>query len=108
MNGFLQKYKNQMVRIMKKLRDAGLQLDINKCEFEQKKVKYLGYIINSKNSICVDPEKVETIKAWEPPSIVRGERGFLGFASYYRKFIPQFSNIAQFLTNLTKKDVQFQ
>jgi hypothetical protein len=107
-NGFLQEHRNQVVRVMKKLRDAGLQLDINKCEFEQKKIKYLGYIVDSENGICVDPEKVEAIRAWEPSFTVRGVRGFLGFANYYREFIPQFSNIAQPLTNLTKKDVQFQ
>jgi hypothetical protein len=107
-NGFLQKHRNQVVRVMKKLRDAGLQLDIDKCEFEQKKIKYLGYIVNSENGICVDSEKIEAIRAWEPPSTVKGVRGFLGFANYYREFIPQFSNIAQPLTDLTKKDVQFQ
>jgi hypothetical protein len=62
-NGFLQKHKNQMVRIMKKLRNAGLQLHINKCEFKQKQIKYLGYIVNSKNGICVNPEKIEAIRA---------------------------------------------
>jgi hypothetical protein len=82
-NGFLQEHKNQMVRVIKKLRDAGLQLDIDKCEFEQKKVKYLGYIINSKNGICVDPEKIEAIRAWEPLFTVKRVRGFLGFANYY-------------------------
>ncbi|EFQ86333.1 hypothetical protein PTT_18454, partial [Pyrenophora teres f. teres 0-1] len=55
--------------------------------------------------ICVDPEKVEAIKAWEPPSTVKGVRGFVGFANYYREFIPKFSEIAQPLTNLTMKDV---
>jgi hypothetical protein len=56
----------------------------------KKKVKYLEYIINSQKGICVDSEKVEAIRAWEPPSIVKGVRGFLGFANYYRKFIPRF------------------
>jgi hypothetical protein len=104
-NGFLQKHRNQVVRVMKKLRNAGLQLDIDKCEFEQKKIKYLGYIINSENGICVNPEKVEAIRAWELLFTIKGVRGFLGFANYYRKFIPQFSNIAQPLTDLTKKNV---
>jgi hypothetical protein len=92
---------------LKKLEEAGLQLDINKCEFKQKHVKYLGYIVDSEQGICVDPEKVKSIKAWEPPTLVRGIQGFLGFANYYQEFIPQFSKIAQPLTNLTKKDTQF-
>jgi hypothetical protein len=107
-NGSLQNHRNQVLRVMKKLKDAGLQLDIDKCEFEQKKVKYLEYIIDSEKGICVDSEKVEAIRTWQPPSIVRGVRGFLGFANYYRKFIPRFSSIAQPLTDLTKKDVPFQ
>jgi hypothetical protein len=82
-------------------------LDINKYKFEQKRVKYLGYIVDSEQGIYVDPEKVESIKAWEPPTSVRGIQGFLGFANYYQEFIPQFLKIAQPLTNLTKKDTQF-
>jgi hypothetical protein len=106
-NGFLQNYRNQILRIMKKLKDAGLQLNIDKCEFEQKKVKYLGYIINSEKGICVDSEKVEAIRTWEPPFIVKRVREFLGFANYYRKFILRFLSIAKPLTDLTKKDVPF-
>jgi transposase InsO family protein len=107
-NGSLEEHRKQVLQVLNKLAEAGLQLDINKCEFEQKRVKYLGYIVDSEQGICVDPEKVEAIKAWEPPTSVRGVRGFLGFANYYREFIPQFSRIAQPLTDLTKKDTQFQ
>ncbi|KAF7174555.1 hypothetical protein CNMCM6106_009110 [Aspergillus hiratsukae] len=107
-NGSLQEHRSQVMQVLKKLEEAGLQLDINKCEFEQKRVKYLGYIVDSEQGICVDPEKVEAIKAWEPPSTVRGVRGFIGFANYYREFIPRFSEIAQPLTNLTKKDSERQ
>ena len=106
-NGSLQEHRNQVLRVLKKLENAGLQLDIDKCEFEQKKVKYLGYIVDSDRGICVNLKKVEAIRAWEPPSTVRGIRGFLGFANYYREFIPQFSDIARPLTDLTKKDVAF-
>lgn len=106
-NGSLEDHRQQVLQVLKKLQEAGLQLDIDKCEFEQKKVKYLGYIVDSEKGICVDPEKVEAIKAWEPPSTVRGVRGFVGFANYYREFIPKFSDIAHPLTNLTRKDVQY-
>lgn len=106
-NGSLQEHRSQVIQALKKLENAGLQLDIDKCEFEQKRVKYLGYIVDSDKGICVDPGKVEAIRAWEPPSTVRGVRGFLGFANYYREFIPQFSDIARPLTDLTKKDVAF-
>lgn len=106
-NGSLRKHRQHVLRVLRKLEEAGLQLDIDKCEFEKRRVRYLGYIVDSERGICVDPEKVKAIQAWEPPSSVRGVRGFIGFANYYREFIPRFSDIAQPLTNLTKKEVQF-
>ncbi|XP_044718843.1 Pol [Hirsutella rhossiliensis] len=38
--------------------DAGLQIDIDKCDFEAKSVKYLGFIVEAGKGIRVDPEKV--------------------------------------------------
>lgn len=107
-NGSLQEHRNQVLQVMKKLTDAGLQLDIDKCEFEQKQVKYLGYIIDSEKGVSVDPEKITAIRTWEAPSTVRGVRGFVGFANYYREFIPKFADIAQPLTALTKKNISFR
>ena len=43
------------------LREAGLCLDINKCKFAAKEVKYLGFIISAGEGIKVDPEKVTAI-----------------------------------------------
>ena len=41
--------------------DAGISLDIDKCEFEVQKVKYLGFIIEAGVGIRMDPEKVKAI-----------------------------------------------
>jgi predicted aspartyl protease len=100
-------HREKVKLVLGKLRDAGLQLDIEKCEFEVKSIKYLGYIVEAGQGIRVDPEKVAAIRAWEAPRTVKGVRGFVGFANYYREFIPDFSNIANPLTALTKKDVPF-
>jgi hypothetical protein len=42
--------------------DAGLQININKCKFKTKKVKYLGYIIEAEAGIQVDPNKIAAIR----------------------------------------------
>ncbi len=67
--------------------DAGLTLDIRKYEFKTKAIKYLGYIIETRKGIRMDPTKIEAIKGWKAPTIVKGVRGFLAFANYYRTFI---------------------
>ena len=54
-------HQAQVKCVLQKLADAGLQLDIDKCEFETKSTKYLGFIIDSESGIRMDPAKVEAI-----------------------------------------------
>ena len=88
--------------ILTKLDKAGLYLDIDKCEFLCKQVKYLGFIIRAGKSVTVDPSKVKSILEWQAPVSVKGVRSFLGFANFYRCFVKNFSEIAAPLTELTK------
>lgn len=88
-------------KVLKRLKDRGLQLDIDKCEFNVKTVKYLGLIVGV-NGIQMDPEKVEAILNWEVPASVKDVQAFLGFANFYRRFIRHFSRLSRPLTELTK------
>jgi signal peptidase I len=56
----LKEYKRHVRLILEILTEAGLYLDINKCEFHISEVKYLGLIISNKN-IRIDPEKIRAI-----------------------------------------------
>ena len=67
----------------------------------------LGYIIDVGAGLRMDPEKVQAITNWLAPTTVKGGRGFLGFANYYRMFINDYSEIARPLTQLTRKDAPF-
>ena len=51
----------------------------------------------------VDEKKLEAIEKWKPPTLVKGIQLFTGFANFYRKFIPDFSNIVAPLNLLTCK-----
>nr|ABW72075.1 TE4 [Blumeria hordei] len=72
-----------------------------------KKTKYLGYIIDVNKGISMETRKVEAIKEWEAPKTIKGVRGFLGFANFYRMSIKDYSNLVLPLTQLTQKDVPF-
>jgi hypothetical protein len=51
----------------------------------------------------VDPSKVRDVLDWKPPKSVHQVQSFLGLASYYRRFILNFSRISKPITDLLKK-----
>jgi hypothetical protein len=67
----------------------------------------LGHLV-SKRGIEVDRAKIEVIEQLPPPMNVKGIRSFLGHASFYHRFIKDFSFIVRPLTCLLAKDVPFE
>ena len=65
-----EEYERYIVKVLEKLRLAGLFLDINKCDFHVTEVKYLGLIITT-NGLKIDPNKVKTIIDWKTPRCVK-------------------------------------
>jgi hypothetical protein len=94
-------HQEHVRKVLQALQKAGLQIDINKCEFTVQETKYLGLIVTSKG-IKMDPQKVKAIIDWEPPSGIKDLQSFLGFANFYKRFIKGFSTIARPLTNMLK------
>ena len=94
-------------KVLRRLRDAGLQVDLKKCEFNVTCTKYLGFIIST-DGIEVNPEKVNVVCNWKAPNNVRGIQSFLGFCNFYRRFIRDYGHIAKPLVQLTRTDVPFQ
>jgi hypothetical protein len=69
--------------VLQRLLDHRLYAKLSKCEFWLKEIKFLGHTI-SQDGISVDPEKVQEVMDWKPPTTVRQIRSFLGLAGYYR------------------------
>jgi hypothetical protein len=102
----LAEYKKHVHAVITALGDAGLQLDITKCEFFKEEVFFLGLLI-SVNGIRMNPKKIQAIVDWKVLSELREGQEFVGFANFYRRFIDNFSDICKPLTALNKKDVKF-
>ncbi|KAM0703122.1 hypothetical protein Q7P35_009060 [Cladosporium inversicolor] len=103
-NGTREDHFRKVRTVLRALWDRGLFLDLKKSEFAQKKIKYLGFIVHAdRKGVGPDEEKVEAIRNWKAPKTQKEVRRFLGFANYYRIFIPNYSKIAAPLTALTSK-----
>ncbi|KAM1060285.1 hypothetical protein TB1_024212 [Malus domestica] len=92
--------------ILKRCVETNLVLNWEKCHFMVKQGIVLGYII-SENGIEVDKSKIDLVRHLPSPTAVREVRSFLGHAGFYRRFIKDFSKVAQPLCRLLQKDVTF-
>lgn len=96
-------------RVLDKLRLANLTINLSKCKFFRNQLKYLGYVVDEQG-LRTDPEKVEAILNFPTPTTRKEVKRFLGTASWYRRFIPNFSTIAgplNLLTSTKKKAPPF-
>jgi len=66
----------------------------------------MGYVISQKG-VETDPGKFDVIANWPVSTNLRQSRSFMGLCQYYRRFVPNFSEIAKPLHELTKKGVRF-
>ena len=89
-------------KLLQRVSDTGLKLKGEKCQFLRKEVNYLGHTISADGISCED-SKIRQVKEWPAPTNVRELRSFLGFASYYRRFISGFSRIAGPLHDLVNE-----
>ena len=100
----LEQHEKDVLRIMKRLKEAGIKLNPTKCEFHKAETEYLGIIIGP-DGTKVDPVKAEAIEGWTIPKNKRDIQSFIGFCNFYRRFIKEFSRIAKPLYKLTENKV---
>ncbi|XP_023190648.1 uncharacterized protein LOC111608786 [Xiphophorus maculatus] len=97
----LEEHEERLLKVLDRLREQGLKLSIDKCQFCQPQVKYVGHIVSAAG-VATDPDKIKAVANWEPPVNLKSLQSFLGFCGYYRKFIANYSAIVRPLTDLTK------
>jgi hypothetical protein len=89
----LDEHEKQVLQVLDCLSSYGLTIKAEKCEFVRKEIIFLGQVI-SHGTIAPGPDKIEAIRRYERPATVKQLQSFIGLASYYRKYIKDFSKIA--------------
>ena len=102
----LKRHLERLELVMERLQKAGLKLNPTKCKLFQLKTKFLGHIVSEKG-IELDLEKIRAVMDWPTPRNLTEARGFVELASYYRRFIASFADIARPIHLLTRKNEQF-
>ena len=90
----------RLQQVLSRLSEAGLKLKPSKCHFLHRKLKYLGHIVSEKGIEC-NPSRTEEISNWKVPCNVKELQQFLGFSSFYRRYVQDFASIAKPLHALT-------
>ncbi|XP_046970363.1 uncharacterized protein K02A2.6-like [Vanessa cardui] len=92
--------------VLQRLKDNGLRINFDKCQFFKDSVTYLGYKIN-KNGLHTDTKKIKAIVDAPLPTNITELRSFIGLVNFYAKFVCNISEILKPLYDLLKKDVKW-
>lgn len=101
----LQEHRNRLERVFQKLSEHGVKINLNKCEFLKRELKYLGHLITDKG-VKPDPSKIEAIKKYPIPKTKTEIKSFTGLLGYYRRFIKDYAKILKPMTKCLAKDEQ--
>ena len=93
--------------VLTRLREAGMRLKREKCQFSLQKIEYLGHVISSKG---LEPaaSKVTAIVDAPSPRNVPQLKSLLGLVNYYGKFLPNLSTTLAPLYELLRQGVKWQ
>ena len=96
-----EKHRQLLTDVTDALLKANIRLRREKCRFVVKEIEFLGYVVSHKQ-IRPSPAKTKAVSEFPTPTTRKEIQRFNGLANYYRKFIQNFSSIAEPLHRLTR------
>ncbi len=103
----LKKHKTHVKKMLDKLREVDLQINIDKCKFKIQKISFLKLLIFI-NDLRINSWKVDVIRNWEVLWSLTHVQIFIDFCNFYQQFIKNFSKIAKSMIKLIQKDHLFE
>jgi len=95
-------HDRNLIDVLARLNQAGIKLSKDKFKFSLQRISFLGHCISIKG-IETDPLKVECIKTWKRPETFKELNTFIGFVSYYRRFVKNFATTVNPLVQVANK-----
>jgi len=92
-------------KVLARLEEHRLAISLKKSVFHVPSVEFLGYIV-AVDGVTISERKVESIKKWRSPRSVKEVQIFIGFATFYRRFIKDFSKICKPITETLKGNLR--
>lgn len=87
--------------VVRRLHEANLTVNIEKCEFFRPSLKYLGFVVD-KSGLRTDPDKISAMVNFPRPKNTTEVKRFVGMCGWYRRFIPHFSTLISPINDLIK------
>lgn len=97
----------KLKRVLAMAEENGLRINWRKCQFLADRITFLGFVLQN-GTIKPSDEKTEAVRKFPPPKNVLEIQRFLGLTGFFRRFIRNYATIAKPLSDLTKKDVNFE
>lgn len=101
-----EQHMERLRAVLTAIKSADLTIKPQKCHFGFRELLFLGHVISAEG-VRPDPGKTEAVAKFPKPTDKKAVRRFLGLCAYYRRFVKNFSRIAEPLTRLTKEDTPF-
>ena len=87
-----EEHHDHLRQLFDRLQTAGLILNVDKCFFAQRSLRFLGHEVTA-DGIIPTADSVKAITAFPQPETVQKLMSFVGMVNFYKRFIPQAAKI---------------
>jgi hypothetical protein len=101
-----EEHLDHLKEVFSRLEKAGFTLNREKVHLDQSEIKFLGHSLSAEG-VKILPERIQAISQFPPPKSLKGVRRFLGMVGFYANFVKRFSQMAEPLHALKRKNARF-